>query len=170
MLAVHREHALSDLFVGYLLGRNIRYEEDLVDHLFNSSEKRLARVLLLIAHFGKEVNVWILLSSWYSSQSWLTFKQARELGGTCVKARVDFLLSIGSSELVMCRRRNHREAIRAVPLLHGVQRATVRRATNSARSARGKTTAGTTNRTVDEILSSAGRPHRTSGRKNARLS
>jgi CRP/FNR family transcriptional regulator, cyclic AMP receptor protein len=54
MLAVHREHALSDLFVGYLLGRNIRYEEDLVDHLFNSSEKRLARVLLLIADFGKE--------------------------------------------------------------------------------------------------------------------
>jgi CRP/FNR family transcriptional regulator, cyclic AMP receptor protein len=54
MLALHREHTFSDLFVGYLLGRNIRYEEDLVDHLFNSSEKRLARVLLLLAHFGKE--------------------------------------------------------------------------------------------------------------------
>jgi CRP/FNR family cyclic AMP-dependent transcriptional regulator len=54
MLALHREHAFSDLFVAYLLGRNIRYEEDLVDHLFNSSEKRLARVLLLLAHFGKE--------------------------------------------------------------------------------------------------------------------
>jgi hypothetical protein len=40
--------------VAYLLGRNIRYEEDLVDQLFNSSEKRLARVLLLLAHFGKE--------------------------------------------------------------------------------------------------------------------
>jgi CRP/FNR family transcriptional regulator, cyclic AMP receptor protein len=54
MLALHREHAFSDMFVAYLLGRNIRYEEDLVDQLFNSSEKRLARVLLLLAHFGKE--------------------------------------------------------------------------------------------------------------------
>ena len=53
MEVLHREHALSDMFVGYLLGRNIRYEEDLVDQLFNSSEKRLARVLLLLAHFGK---------------------------------------------------------------------------------------------------------------------
>jgi CRP/FNR family cyclic AMP-dependent transcriptional regulator len=52
--ALHREHALSDMFVAYLLARNIRYEEDLVDQLFNSSEKRLARVLLLLAHFGKE--------------------------------------------------------------------------------------------------------------------
>jgi CRP-like cAMP-binding protein len=54
MEALHREHAFSDLFVAYLLARNIRYEEDLVDHLFNSSEKRLARALLLLAHFGKE--------------------------------------------------------------------------------------------------------------------
>jgi CRP/FNR family transcriptional regulator, cyclic AMP receptor protein len=54
VLALHREHTFSDLFVGYLLGRNIRYEEDLVDQLFNSSEKRLARILLLLAHFGKE--------------------------------------------------------------------------------------------------------------------
>jgi CRP/FNR family cyclic AMP-dependent transcriptional regulator len=54
MLALHREHTFSDLFVAYLLGRNIRYEEDLVDQLFNSSEKRLARILLLLAHFGKE--------------------------------------------------------------------------------------------------------------------
>jgi CRP/FNR family cyclic AMP-dependent transcriptional regulator len=54
MTALHRERALSDLFVAYLLARNIRYEEDLVDQLFNSSEKRLARVLLLLAHFGKE--------------------------------------------------------------------------------------------------------------------
>ena len=54
MLALHREHAFSDLFVAYLLSRNIRYEEDLVDQLFNSSEKRLARALLLLAHFGKE--------------------------------------------------------------------------------------------------------------------
>jgi CRP/FNR family cyclic AMP-dependent transcriptional regulator len=54
MLALHREHALSDMFVAYLLGRSIRYEEDLVDQLFNSSEKRLARILLLLAQFGKE--------------------------------------------------------------------------------------------------------------------
>ena len=53
-LALHREHSFSDLFVAYLLARNIRYEEDLVDQLFNSSEKRLARMLLLLAQFGKE--------------------------------------------------------------------------------------------------------------------
>ena len=54
MRALHREHAFSDMFVAHLLARNIRYEEDLVDQLFNSSEKRLARILLLLAHFGKE--------------------------------------------------------------------------------------------------------------------
>jgi CRP/FNR family cyclic AMP-dependent transcriptional regulator len=51
---LHREHSFSDMFVAYLLSRNIRYEEDLVDQLFNSSEKRLARVLLLLARFGKD--------------------------------------------------------------------------------------------------------------------
>lgn len=51
---LHRESSLSDMFVAYLLGRNIRYEEDLVDQLFNSSEKRLARALLLLADFGKK--------------------------------------------------------------------------------------------------------------------
>jgi CRP/FNR family cyclic AMP-dependent transcriptional regulator len=51
---LHRESAFSEMFVAYLLARNIRYEEDLVDQLFNSSEKRLARILLLLAHFGKE--------------------------------------------------------------------------------------------------------------------
>jgi len=54
MQALHRERKMSDMFVAYLLARNIRYEEDLVDQLFNSSEKRLARILLLLAHFGKE--------------------------------------------------------------------------------------------------------------------
>ena len=54
MNALHREPAFSELFVAYLLARNVRYEEDLVDQLFNSSEKRLARILLLLAHFGKE--------------------------------------------------------------------------------------------------------------------
>ena len=54
MEVIHRERAFSDMFVAFLLTRNIRYEEDLVDQLFNSSEKRLARVLLLLAHFGKD--------------------------------------------------------------------------------------------------------------------
>jgi CRP/FNR family transcriptional regulator, cyclic AMP receptor protein len=52
--ALHREPSLSEVFVTHLLARNIRFEEDLVDQLFNSSEKRLARILLLLAHFGKE--------------------------------------------------------------------------------------------------------------------
>jgi CRP-like cAMP-binding protein len=51
---LHEQHHISELFVTHLLSRNIRYEEDLVDRLFNSSEKRLARILLLLSHFGKE--------------------------------------------------------------------------------------------------------------------
>jgi len=51
---LHSEPVFSDFFVAYLLTRNMRYEEDLIDQLFNYSEKRLARVLLLLAHFGKE--------------------------------------------------------------------------------------------------------------------
>jgi len=54
MLAMGREPKLSAMFVKYLLKRNIRYQDDLVDQLFNSSEKRLARVLLLMAQFGKQ--------------------------------------------------------------------------------------------------------------------
>jgi len=52
--ALHRPSALTELFISHLLSRTARMEEDLVDQLFNSSEKRLARVLLLLAHFGKE--------------------------------------------------------------------------------------------------------------------
>ena len=51
---LHEEHAFTDVFVSFLLARNARIQEDLVDQLFNSSEKRLARVLLLLSHFGKE--------------------------------------------------------------------------------------------------------------------
>ncbi len=51
---LHEEHALSDVFVSFLLARNVRIQADLVDQLFNSSEKRLARTLLLLANFGKE--------------------------------------------------------------------------------------------------------------------
>ena len=55
MLSIlHREHAFSDLFVSYLVTRNNQIQEDLVDQLFNSAEKRLARILLLLVNFGKE--------------------------------------------------------------------------------------------------------------------
>ena len=52
--ALHDEPVFSELFLAYVLSRNLRIEEDLMDQLFNSSEKRLARVLLLLAHIGKE--------------------------------------------------------------------------------------------------------------------
>ena len=51
---IHDEFAFSDMFVSHILARNARVEEDLVDQLFNSTEKRLARLLLLLANFGKE--------------------------------------------------------------------------------------------------------------------
>ncbi len=51
---LHEQHALSDRFIAFMLARNIRIEEDLVDQLFNSSEKRLARTLLLLGRYGKE--------------------------------------------------------------------------------------------------------------------
>jgi CRP/FNR family cyclic AMP-dependent transcriptional regulator len=51
---LHEQHELSDLFISFVLARNIRIEEDLVDQLFNSTEKRLARTLLLLARYGKE--------------------------------------------------------------------------------------------------------------------
>jgi CRP-like cAMP-binding protein len=54
MLALHGERTFSNLFIAYLLARNTRYHERLVDQLFDSSEMRLARVLLLLAHFGNE--------------------------------------------------------------------------------------------------------------------
>ena len=51
---LHAQHALSDHFIAYMLARNIRVEEDLIDQLFNSSERRLARTLLLLARYGKQ--------------------------------------------------------------------------------------------------------------------
>ena len=51
---LHRQHAMSDRFISHMLSRNIRIEEDLIDQLFNSSEKRLARALLLLARYGKQ--------------------------------------------------------------------------------------------------------------------
>src|SRR5215204_3954070 len=50
---LHREHGLSDRFIAHMLSRNARIEQDLIDHLFNSSEKRLARALLLLARYGQ---------------------------------------------------------------------------------------------------------------------
>ena len=54
MRTLHAEHEFSDLFVAYVIDRHIRTQADLIDHLFNSSEKRLARALLILARFGKE--------------------------------------------------------------------------------------------------------------------
>jgi CRP/FNR family cyclic AMP-dependent transcriptional regulator len=51
---LHRQHAMSDRFISHMLSRNIRIEEDLIDQLFNSSEKRLARTLLVLARYGKQ--------------------------------------------------------------------------------------------------------------------
>ena len=85
MEALHREHEFSDLFVAYLLARNIRYEEDLVDQLFNSSEKRLARVLLLLAHFGKEGKPEIVIPK-------ISQETLAEMVGT-TRSRVSFFMN-----------------------------------------------------------------------------
>jgi len=82
---LHREHAFSDLFVAYLLTRNIRYEEDLVDQLFNSSEKRLARMLLLLAHFGKEGKAEVLVPK-------ISQESLAEMVGT-TRSRVSFFMN-----------------------------------------------------------------------------
>jgi len=82
---LHDEPAFSELFVAYLLTRNIRYEEDLVDQLFNSSEKRLARILLLLAQFGKEGEPDILIPK--MSQETLA-----EMIGT-TRSRVSFFMN-----------------------------------------------------------------------------
>jgi len=59
--ALHEQHALSDRFIAYMLTRNIRVEADLVDQLFNNSEKRLARALVLLARYGREEELnWVL--------------------------------------------------------------------------------------------------------------
>jgi CRP/FNR family cyclic AMP-dependent transcriptional regulator len=60
---LHEEHNVSELFINQLLSRNIRYEGDLVDQLFNNSERRLARILLLLAHFGKESKAELVVPS-----------------------------------------------------------------------------------------------------------
>jgi len=82
---LHREHAFSDLFVGYLLGRNGRIQADLVDQLFNSSEKRLARILLLLAHFGKNGRPEVVIPK-------ISQETLAEMVGT-TRSRVNFFMN-----------------------------------------------------------------------------
>jgi CRP-like cAMP-binding protein len=83
--ALHDHPAFSELFMAYLLTRNIRTVEDLVDHLFNSSEKRLARVLLLLAHFGKNGRPETVITK-------ISQKTLAEMIGT-TRSRVSFFMN-----------------------------------------------------------------------------
>lgn len=85
MRVLHAEHALSDRFISYLLLRNIRVEEDLTDQLFNSTEKRLARTLLLLARYGKQSEPQKIISK--VSQGMLA-----EMIGT-TRSRVNFFMN-----------------------------------------------------------------------------
>ncbi|MEO5937014.1 MAG: Crp/Fnr family transcriptional regulator [Terriglobales bacterium] len=80
-----QDHAFSELFVTFLLGRNARIQEDLIDQLFNSSEKRLARVLLLLAQFGKEGKPEAVLPN-------LSQESLAEMVGT-TRSRVSFFMN-----------------------------------------------------------------------------
>jgi CRP/FNR family transcriptional regulator, cyclic AMP receptor protein len=82
---LHREHAFSDMFVDYLLSMNTRYEADLVDQLFNASEKRLARMLLLLAHFGEQGKAEAVIPK-------ITQETLAEMVGT-TRARVSFFMN-----------------------------------------------------------------------------
>jgi CRP/FNR family cyclic AMP-dependent transcriptional regulator len=91
MDVIHREPAFSNMFVAYLLTRNIRYEEDLVDQLFNSSEKRLARVLLLLAQFGKDGRPEVAIPK-------ISQETLAEMVGT-TRSRVNFFMNSSESWL-----------------------------------------------------------------------
>jgi CRP/FNR family cyclic AMP-dependent transcriptional regulator len=82
---LHEQHALSDIFVSYLLARNLRVQEDLIDQLFNSSEKRLARALLLLAEFGKEGTTETVIPK-------ISQETLAEMVGT-TRARVNFFMN-----------------------------------------------------------------------------
>jgi len=82
---LHNEPAFSELFLAYMLTRNIRIQEDLVDQLFNSSEKRLARILLLMAHFGKEGKPEVVIPK-------LSQETLAEMIGT-TRSRVSFFMN-----------------------------------------------------------------------------
>jgi CRP/FNR family cyclic AMP-dependent transcriptional regulator len=85
MRVLHAEHALSDRFIAYMLTRNIRIEEDLVDQLFNSSEKRLARTLLLLARYGKQGQPQTMLPK-------ISQEMLAEMVGT-TRSRVNFFMN-----------------------------------------------------------------------------
>jgi CRP-like cAMP-binding protein len=82
---LHEQHDMSDLFISYILARNIRIEEDLVDQLFNSSEKRLARTLLLLARYGKQDKPQRVLPQ-------LSQEMLAEMVGT-TRSRVNFFMN-----------------------------------------------------------------------------
>src|SRR5579862_8598632 len=82
---LHAEHEFSDRFIAYMLSRNIRIEEDLVDQLFNSSEKRLARTLLLLARYGKEDQPQKVLAN-------ISQEMLAEMVGT-TRSRVNFFMN-----------------------------------------------------------------------------
>ena len=82
---LHAEHALSDRFLSYMLARNIRIEEDLIDQLFNSSEKRLARTLLLLAHYGQNKRPTKMIGK-------VTQQTLAEIIGT-TRSRVNFFMN-----------------------------------------------------------------------------
>ena len=85
MRLLHEQHALSDRFLAYVLARNVRVEADLVDQLFNSSEKRLARTLLLLARYGKREIPHRVLPT-------LTQEMLAEMVGT-TRSRVNFFMN-----------------------------------------------------------------------------
>jgi CRP/FNR family cyclic AMP-dependent transcriptional regulator len=85
MRVLRTEHALSDLFISHMLTRNIRIEEDLIDQLFNSSEKRLARSLLLLARYGKEDQLHGVLPK-------ISQEMLAEMVGT-TRSRVNFFMN-----------------------------------------------------------------------------
>jgi CRP/FNR family transcriptional regulator, cyclic AMP receptor protein len=82
---MHEEHAFSDLFVKFLLARSMRTQADLVDQLFNSSEKRLARILLLMAEFGQSGNPETLIPQ-------ITQETLADMIGT-TRSRVSFFMN-----------------------------------------------------------------------------
>jgi CRP-like cAMP-binding protein len=82
---LHNEPAFSELFMSHLLTRNLRIQEDLVDQLFNSAEKRLARMLLLLAHFGKEGNPKLVIPK-------ISQETLAEMVGT-TRSRVSFFMN-----------------------------------------------------------------------------
>jgi len=82
---LHNEHAMADRFISHMLARNIRIEEDLIDQLFNSSEKRLARTLLLLARYGKQAKP-------IRAVPRISQKTLAEMVGT-TRSRVNFFLN-----------------------------------------------------------------------------